>query len=191
MRSQLRKALTAKLECGVAERFPSFTLFKKNGFGVIFKTRINNTLTFFIEAGAAEKKDFLLIDVLWNTDDDYHRKDDFSWVHERLANSKGGARLNRLWNCKNGEDFFDLDPEWTAAFRLHMDNFTKPDGPPFPDPTPLEVVLPRMHAIVEDALDKLVAHAVPLFREVAKAHNVPLPDAWPNEDPCSAPNSHS
>ena len=45
-----------------------------------------------------------------------------------------------------------------------------------PKDPPLRELLPRLTALVNDALDKFQSHALPLFQRVAASHGVTVPD---------------
>ena len=180
MRTKLRTLVIQLIEKGVAVRFPEFSLETKRKDALQWKHQASDNLFFFISMDCGDHHDGFAVRLKWNTIGDYHTIEDGPWVFERVGNNKGGCLLPFLWNCKNGESSFDLDPELTLEKKEDFDSWTVGDPMRlYFDPTPLDIVLERTPAVVEDILEKLVEYGVPLFCKVADAHNVTLPADWP------------
>jgi hypothetical protein len=122
----------------------------------------------FVVVGPFEKRDQFAVTVKWN-----ETPGEFDL---RPQGFHGDIRLQRIWGCKNGEDFWDLEPEITAVGLRIMQYFNEHGKfEPYPDPVPIDEALLRVPPAVDDALSQLAEFGMPHLKKVVEANNVPWP----------------
>jgi hypothetical protein len=173
MRAKLKKAVRARFSEGVPARCPDFDIFLNNSGLMTWCRSISEKLYVFVELDFNEKADKFAVQVKWNQvrewrSSGYHQP-------ERLF---GDETLQRIRGCKNGEDLWDLDPEYSLANEREHELFMKTGKLIISrlEPTPIETVMPLVGPAVDDALSLLAEYGMPFLKRVAAAHNVPWPD---------------
>lgn len=171
MRSPLRKELIACFKREFQPRFPQFTLAK--GLTWTWTWKIAPHLILFVKLQAFEKKDQFIVEVAWS------ESGEFPWggIGKGIDpnQSKGRARLGRLWEKGRDEPVWDVAPEKTAGMKEVLDALARGESPNFPPDPPLEEVLPRVCPLVRDAVSKFEQYGIPLFRRVAESRGIEWP----------------
>jgi hypothetical protein len=172
MRGKLKKPIRVRFAEGVPARCPGFEIFINNSGLINWRRKLAETLYIFIELDFNQKRDHFVVLVKWSQNGE--------WVSgglDRPERPFGGELLQRIRGCKNGEDFWDLEPEITDVSNRLTEIF-KATGkfPDYPEPVPIEVALERVAPAVDDALYHLTAYGMPFLKRVAAAHNAPWPD---------------
>jgi hypothetical protein len=181
MQANLKKIVWKMIKEGMSKRFPEFAISDINGEaqGFKWKLKASDNLYFGIETWTRNptKGDKFTVELYWNEEDknplcppDMDRLEEYN-------RPKGGYNLQRLWRCKNGEDFVDLDPEYSHQlqnFDYEKANQILKETGIYPSAvkTDVDVLIARAPAMIEDVLDKLVEYGIPFFRQVAQAHGV-------------------
>jgi hypothetical protein len=173
MRGKLTKPILTRFAAGVPERCPGFEIYEKENDMIKWKRQIAADLFLYVLIVAVSRRDQFIVRVQWNQNGELT-----SGVGINQPERPFGAEaLQRIRGCKNGEDFWDLEPEITDVAN-RMTEIFKATGkiPDYPDPVPIEVALERVAPAVDDALHHLSAYGMPFLKRVAAAHNAPWPD---------------
>lgn len=174
MRAKLKKVVKARFEEGVPARCPSFEIFLNNSGLMMWCRKLAEQLYVFVELYFYEKEDRFAVQVKWNQDREWR-----SSGYHQPERPFGGETLQRIRGCENGEDFWDLDPEYTLARAREYELFKKTHELVIStlDPTLIETVMPLVAPAVDDALNLLAEFGMPFLKRVAAVHNV----AWPDD----------
>ena len=181
MRSKLNKAVSTRFIKAMGERWPQFEFGGKDRNYWWWIHKLSDDLYILICLQTWEREDKFRVELKWNFENalQFTKLDDFSRPY-------GGTSLGWLWNAvDNRENIWDLDPEYEQALNniSHARNneIYRETGkfPPRPQPAEEALLLPRVPALVDDAISKLEQYGPPYFRSIADAHNVP----WPAELP--------
>jgi hypothetical protein len=174
MRGKLKKLIRVQFGAGIPARCPGFELFINNSGSMTWRRKLSEKIYLFVEIGFSEKKDEFHAQVKWNQNAEW-----CSGGLDQPERPFGGHILQRIRGCKNGEDFWDLDPEYTLARAHEYELFTKTHKLVISTlkPTPIETVTPLVAPAVDDALRHLSDYGMPFLKRVAAAHKV----AWPDD----------
>lgn len=174
MRTKLKKAVKARFSEGSPARCPGFDLWVNNSCLMIWRRKVAERLYIFVELEFHEKRDSFIAQVKWSQDGEW-----YSGGMDSPERPFGSETLQRIRGCKNGEDLWDLDPEYTAGRAREYDSFKKTHELVIStlDPTPIETVMPLVAPAVDDALSLLTDYGMPFLKRVAAVHNV----AWPDD----------
>jgi len=151
-------------------RWPLFALDHSERDWKSWSWRLAPNLVLFVALQTKERVDQFLVEVAWN------EEGSFPWGAigtVDVGGREGRERLSRLWDAE--EPVWDVDPEKTAHI---AENFrARRDGKATTEPrdVPLGQAVPRVPALVADAVQKLDQYGMPLFRQVAKARQVKWP----------------
>jgi hypothetical protein len=177
MRAKLGKLVWKQVEKSVSDRFPSFELFVKRPDALRWKLKASNVLFFYITTHKFERDDCFAIDVHWNIIDELPLRMLGRPEIEDFIRDRASYRIQLFLRDRSIINHFDLDPEYSLQLRdfdYEKANQVLKETGVYPSAikTDVDVLIARAPAMIEDALDMLVAHGIPFFRQVAKAHGV-------------------
>ena len=173
MHPPLKKALLAEFEQALQHRFPQFAAFDADRKLKIWSWKAAPGLRFFVLLQARDRLEQFMVEVAWA------ETDEFPWGamgRTDPALAQGRERLGQLVVDSGDEFMWDVIPEKTARQDEDLTAIRKGHSDSIPKDPPLRELLPRLTALVNDALDKFQSHALPLFQRVAASHGVTVPD---------------
>jgi hypothetical protein len=172
MRPPIWKKVKQCFEEVFNSRYPAFETIDLNRGMKAWALKLNG-LTFFVTLQGMKRYDQFFVEVAWS------ESGDFPWgATGQVAADKpeGRESLGFLWQKSGPEPVWDIVPEVTRRVAAYLDG---PPGTPLADTTPDQSdaeLMPRIPPLVEDAVTKFGEFGLPLFRQVAAARHVDLPD---------------
>jgi hypothetical protein len=164
-----RKEIFRQFNKLLCARLPLFDLLDKKTDRWQWRAYIAPRLFFFIEVITPNLMENFFVELAWSNEPEYPFRP--TPVPKELLDfsaDKGRIRLSRFWKPLGGEEGWDLCPERTKFFSEHISTGT---FVPAPELTGSELSI-RLPDLIINANAKIDEHAVPMFRQVAKAHGV-------------------
>jgi hypothetical protein len=171
MRPKVRKLLFESFQREFESRYPQFSVAKKSPRPAvkIWEWKAGPDLVFFAALTAISKEDSFAIDIAWNDDRE------LPWGEFKVEPTdapRGRTRLGSLWKPQGSDPLWDAAPEVRAATWARLEARSRGETVTYEDLPSLEIVLPRIAPLVDDAIAKLKQYANPVFAEVARHHGV-------------------
>jgi hypothetical protein len=170
MRAPVQKHLVATFRREFEKRYTQFSLHKisEGGFKV-WEWQLAPDLRFFVVLSIFNRyaQDAFAIELAWN------EENAFPWTSIgdplSLGAQRWRGRLGRLWKTGGDEPVWDAAPEVKTAIAADFDAIRRggAHSSALPIP-PVDVVIPRIAPLVDDALQKFEEYGVPFFKQVAR-----------------------
>ena len=176
MRSPLRRMTVELFRKKMKEQFPLFEPISKGKESPMWSLRITARLTFFILLSIPHDYDKFYVEIAWSNDGEFPWDRHSEVVKAELPKCR--QRLQYLWSNEDNSPW-SIVPELSHEERMKiiMESDDDDDTPlRQPDP-PLEEALKRVPPLVEDAVNKVVEYAIPLFKKVTEHRKLKWPSA--------------
>ena len=168
MRKELIKAVRKLFEEGLSAQLPSFVPFKMVGKDAIglgpecrwYRWKVASDLAFFLILKPRTKEgDDFWIHVAWS------QKEDHSDLEDSIDQF---SNLGKLWNAPNGFFVWQLtEPGYAQLARMTDEEFAHwAKNPQELERKRIEAGLKQAPVCVQDAIDRIVAYAVPFFERL-------------------------
>jgi hypothetical protein len=154
-------------------RWPQLALVASDRNAKTWAWRLAPNLVLFVLVQTLDRVDQFVVEVAWSEDAN------FPWGaigRVDAGGRQGRERLSRLWDRGAEEPVWDAAPEKTVRIAQNVQALRDGKAMAVPGDVPLGEVLPRVPALVADAVQKLDQHAIPLFRQVAEARQAKWPE---------------
>ncbi len=172
MRSPVRKHLNKTFRKEFEKRFPGFRFLKLPRGSVlrIWEWRIAAGLVFYLGIQPFPNEDSFVLEIAWTTDGE------FPWHVVEWPNMqapRGRERLGKLWKRFGDEPVWDAAPEMAEAQKIRFAAMLRREDFKYDPPPDVDIVIPRIAPLVDDALRKFQEYGIPLFEEVARNQGIP------------------
>jgi hypothetical protein len=172
MRSAIKKQLVKNFAENIENNFPDFLQQKFLDSALyLWRRTIATDLFFLLGLQIFRDKDVFVLEIGWSEDGEFHFD---SYPPFDVEKSFWRNRLTKFIK-KPRSEVWDLTPEFTAAREAYIDALDADEPLARPEPPDPEVVIPRIPALVDDALNKFKQYAFPLFNKVARHRGFETP----------------
>jgi hypothetical protein len=178
MKKELVTALNNRFAGTVQECLPQFQICDRDGDTTFWSWTLTPDLIFFLMLQPFDNKDAFTIEIAWTNGPQFPYCAPLPY-DVRLP--EGRLRLSSLWWKPGRREYVwamvpdDPDDLFWQNMEVRRRRGEKFDRRINPRPAVVADLLYRVEPLVEDAMQKLMEYALPLYRQVAERHGL----SWP------------